>query len=245
MNKFGILKAKLLKKITESYSNQNKTEVKNILNTIKENRDFKEMYLFYEDIENKYFDDQDTAKLFVEEVNSILKNKIKSIEGFCNSLNEMVKDINADENEIYTALDQLAEGENLSNIDKKVIAKKKLVGHLTTKKAIAEGVKLPSIQNESLLYAVLANNFNVLYNNTLNEEAKGELKDILALSQEEVANKVTELSENILSKVDNMLQESTYTEVSDKLNQVKKEVQSMDASKYNYYRLKQLENGLI
>jgi hypothetical protein len=245
MNKFGILKAKLLKKITESYSNQNKTEVKNILNTIKENRDFKEMYLFYEDIENKYFDDQDTAKLFVEEVNSILKNKIKSIEGFCNSLNEMVKDINADENEIYTALDQLAEGENLSNIDKKVIAKKKLVGHLTTKKAIAEGAKLPSIQNESLLYAVLANNFNVLYNNTLNEEAKGELKDILALSQEEVANKVTELSENILSKVDNMLQESTYTEVSDKLNQVKKEVQSMDASKYNYYRLKQLENGLI
>jgi prophage DNA circulation protein len=245
MNKFGILKAKLLKKITESYSSQNKTEVKNILNTIKENRDFKEMYLFYEDIENKYFDDQDTAKLFVEEVNSILKNKIKSIEGFCNSLNEMVKDINADENEIYTALDQLAEGENLSNIDKKVIAKKKLVSHLTTKKAIAEGVQLPSIQNESLLYAVLANNFNVLYNNTLNEEAKGELKEILALSQEDVATKVTELSENILNKVDTMLQESTYTEVSDKLNQVKKEVQSMDASKYNYYRLKQLENGLI
>lgn len=245
MNKFGILKAKLLKKITESYSSQNKTEVKTILNIIKENRDFKEMYLFYEDIENKYFDDQDTAKLFVEEVNSILKNKIKSIEAFCNSLNEMVKDINADENEIYTALDQLSEGENLSNIDKKVIAKKKLVSHLTTKKAIAEGVELPSIQNESLLYAVLANNFNVLYNNTLNEEAKGELKDILALSQEDVASKVTELSENILSKVNTMLQESSYSEVSDKLNQVKKEVQSMDASKYNYYRLKQLENGLI
>lgn len=245
MSKFGILKAKLLKKITESYSSQNKTEVKNILNIIKENRDFKEMYLFYEDIENKYFDDQDTAKLFVEEVNSILKNKIKSIEAFCDSLNEMVKNVNADENEIYKALDQLAEGENLSNIDKKVIAKKKLVNHLTTKKAIAEEVKLPSIQNESLLYAVLANNFNVLYNNTLNEEAKGELKDILALSQEEVATKVTELSENILSKVDTMLQESTYTEVSDKLNQVKKEVQSMDVSKYNYYRLKQLENGLI
>ena len=245
MSKFGILKAKLLKKITESYSSQNKTEVKNILNIIKENRDFKEMYLFYEDIENKYFDDQDTAKLFVEEVNSILKNKIKSIEAFCDSLNDMVKNVNADENEIYKALDQLAEGENLSNIDKKVIAKKKLVNHLTTKKAIAEEVKLPSIQNESLLYAVLANNFNVLYNNTLNEEAKGELKDILALSQEEVATKVTELSENILSKVDTMLQESTYTEVSDKLNQVKKEVQSMDVSKYNYYRLKQLENGLI
>lgn len=245
MSKFGILKAKLLKKITESYSSQNKTEVKNILNTIKENRDFKEMYLFYEDIENKYFDDQDTAKLFVEEVNSMLKTKYKSIEAFCDALNETVKDIEADENQIYSALDQLSEGENLNNIDKRVIAKKTLVNHLTRKKAIAEGVSIPTIQNENLLYAVLANNFNVLYNNTLNEEAKNELKDILALSQEEVSTKVNELSENILNKVETMLQESTYTEVSDKLNQVKKEVQSMDASKYNYYRLKQLENGLI
>ena len=53
MNKFGELKNKMLTKLTESYTKENKTEVKDILKTIKENKDFKEMYLFYEEIESK------------------------------------------------------------------------------------------------------------------------------------------------------------------------------------------------
>ena len=46
MNKFGVIKTKLLNKLTESYAKENKAEIKNILTTIKENKDFKEMYLF-------------------------------------------------------------------------------------------------------------------------------------------------------------------------------------------------------
>ena len=72
MNKFGIIKSKLLTKLTESYANENKAEIKDILTTIKENKDFKEMYLFYEEIENKYIDDKETAQLFVEGVINIL-----------------------------------------------------------------------------------------------------------------------------------------------------------------------------
>ena len=35
MNKFGIIKSKLLTKLTESYANENKAEIKDILTTIK------------------------------------------------------------------------------------------------------------------------------------------------------------------------------------------------------------------
>ena len=66
MNKFGIIKSKLLTKLTESYANENKAEIKNVLTTIKENKNFKEMYLFYEEIENKYIEDKEIAKLYVE-----------------------------------------------------------------------------------------------------------------------------------------------------------------------------------
>lgn len=59
MSKIGVLKTKILKKLTESYSNQNKSEMKDILKTIKENKDFKELYLFYEEIEDKYFEDKE------------------------------------------------------------------------------------------------------------------------------------------------------------------------------------------
>ena len=179
MSKFGVLKTKILKKLTESYSNQNKTEMKEILKMIKENKDFKELYLFYEEIENKYFEDKETAQLYVEGMESMLKQQMTSeFKGFCQSLDEKVNVSEINENEIYTALDHLSEEDTLSNLEKKVKAKKKLVEHLTTKKDIVESVGTSITPNESLLHAVLANNFNVLYSNTMNESQKEQLKNI-------------------------------------------------------------------
>ncbi len=244
MNKIGVIKTKILKKLTESYSSQNKNEMKSILNTIKENKEFKEMYLFYEEIENKYFEDKEVAKLYVEELNSILKSKSSNLQSFCNSLNEKLGEVEINENELYTTLDTLLENETLNNIDKKVIAKKKLVEHLTTKKEIKESEKSTYSANENLLHTVLANNFNVLYSNTLNESQKEELKNILSMSNDELNTKITELKESILTQVETILTESKDVEFNSKLNSVKNEVQSMDTSKINYYRLTELKNGL-
>jgi hypothetical protein len=221
--------------------------MKTILKTIKENKDFTEMYLFYEEIEGKYFEDKDTAKLYVEELNSILKNKSKNISKFCNSLNEKLGDLEINENELYSTLDNLLEDDTLSNIDKKVIAKKKLVEHLTTKKEIKESENETYTSNENLLHAVLANNFNVLYNNNLSESQKEELKNILTMTNDDLESKTNELKESILSKVSEILNESTSDNpnLTDKLNGVQKEVKEMETSKYNFYRLTELKNGLI
>jgi alanine dehydrogenase len=234
----------MLTKLTESYAKENKAEVKDILNTIKENKDFKEMYLFYEEIENKYFDDKETAKLYVEELNTILKSKATNISKFCKSLEEKIGDVQITENELYSTLDQLSENDNLSNIDKKVIAKKKLVEHLITKKQIQESKEETYTSNENLLHAVLANNFNVLYNNSLNESQKETLKNILSLNDNELEIKTNELKESINSQVETLLSESTDNDFATKLSQVKSEVEQMKTSKFNYYRLTELKNGL-
>ena len=239
------LKTKILKKLTESYSNKNKVEVKDILNTIKENKDFKEMYLFYEEIENKYFDDKEIAKLYVEEIQSVLKDKSDKIANFTTKLNEKLKDVEINENELYTNLDLLVQGENLSNIDKKIIAKKKLVEHLTTKKEIVKKEDTQLVENENLLYAVLANNFNVLYNNSLNESQKKELQGILSLTDEDLEIKIGDLKESILGQVGSILNESNDSGLTSKLTKVKDEVNEMKPSKFNYYRLVQLKNGLV
>ena len=244
MNKFGVIKTKLLNKLTESYTNENKGEIKNILTTIKENKNFKEMYLFYEEIENKYIDDKETAKLYVEGVISILKQQMDDLTTFCTSLNKMINVEAINENEIYNSLDILIEKDSLSNIEKKVNAKKKLVSHLTTKKEIKESKDSTLIPNENLLNAVLTNNFNVLYSNTLSESQKEELKNILSMSNDELNTKTTELKESILTQVETILTESKDVEFNSKLNSVKNEVQSMDTSKINYYRLTELKNGL-
>lgn len=244
MNKIGVVKSKILKKLTESFSTNDKSEMKTIVSKIVSNKEFKEMYLFYEEIENKYFDNVDTAKLYVEELNSILKNKTKSISKFCKELNENLKGIDVDTNELYSYLDQLSEDDNLSNIDKKVIAKKKLVEHLTSKKDIKIEDSAEYTINENLLHSVLANNFNMLYSQNLNEEQKEELKNILSMSDNDLNGNVSELKETILSKVNNILKEDTETELASKLNSVISEVNSMETTKYNYYRLKQLKDGL-
>jgi hypothetical protein len=245
MNKFGVLKTKILKKLTESYSNKNKNEVKDILNTIKENKDFKEMYLFYEEIENKYFDDKEIAKLYVEEIQSVLKDKSDKIASFSKNLNTKLKDVEINENELYSNLDLLVQSENLSNVDKKIIAKKKLVEHLTTKKEIVKKEETQLVENENLLYAVLANNFNVLYNNSLNESQKKELQGILSLTDEDLEIKIGDLKESILGQVGSILSESKDGDLTGKLTKVKDEVNEMKPSKFNYYRLVQLKNGLV
>jgi hypothetical protein len=244
MNKFGTLKSKLLNKLTESYANENKSEIKNILNTIKENKDFKEMYLFYEEIENKYIEDKETAKLYVEGVITILKQQMDDLTTFCTSLNKMINVETINENEIYSSLDVLVEKDNLSNIEKKVNAKKKLVEHLTTKKEIKESKDSTLVPNETLLQAVLANNFNVLYSNTLSESQKEELKNILSIPYEDLLTKTTELKESVINQVSTLLSESKETDLSTKLKAVKDEVTQMNPSRYNYYRLNELKNGL-
>jgi hypothetical protein len=119
-----------------------------------------------------------------------------------------------------------------------------LVDYITTKKEITESNQVSYSENQKLLYAVLANNFNVLYSNTLNEEQKNELKSIVSLTDDEVQSKTKELKESILNKVNNLISESTDTDLRDKLNKVVSEVNTTTPSKYNFYKLKELENGL-
>jgi hypothetical protein len=244
MKKFGVIKSKLLNKLTESYAKENKAEIKNILTTIKENKNFKEMYLFYEEIENKYIDDKETAQLYVEGVAGILKQQMDEITNFCTSLNKLINVDTINENEIYNSLDTLVENDSLSNIEKKVKAKKKLVEHLTTKKEVTESKDATLVPNETLLNAVLANNFNVLYSNTLSESEKEELKNIMSLPYEDLINKTQELKESITTQVSNLINESKDSEILSKLNRVKDEVSGMLPSRYNFYRLNELKNGL-
>ncbi len=249
MKNFGSLKTKLLKKITESYIKDKKSEVKEILETIKQNKDFKELYLLYEDIENKEIEDIDVAKLYVDEVSFLLKTKNDvEVVKIMNQLNEELKDIDVEENnKIYEMLDILSEKDNLLNIDKKISVKKQLVDFLTKKKSkeINENKTSLFTENQNLLNAVLTNDFNSIFSNSLNEEDKKELKDILSLGDDKINDNIKDLKENIFFKIDSIIAESKNNlELITKLNDVKKEVREMKNSKHSYYKLKELKNGL-
>ena len=64
------------------------------------------------------------------------------------------------------------------------------------------------------------------------------------MTHEDVVTKTTELKESILNRVDSLMTESSDLDLKNKLDNVKIEVNSITPSKYNYYRLTELKNGL-
>jgi len=243
MTKFGSLKIKILHNLTESYIAGDKSKVKETLNLLKENTDFKELYLFYEEIEAMYIDDKSVAKLYVESVEKLLKQKMSKVEKYCKKIDKKLTTGNLSEVEVYKNLDVLLEDDNLKNVDKKIIGRKNLVEFLTSKKEVNESTNIHT-SNEHLLHFVLAERFNNDYEKMLSEEDKTKLSEILTMSQEELESGFNTLKEEVNEKLDDMILNESDDTVKNKLNAVLKEAGDRQPTKYNYYKLQQLKNGL-
>jgi len=245
MNKIGNIKSRLLSKLTESYSKSDKSDMKDIIKLIRSNKEFTELYLFYEEIEKKYFSDKVIAEQFIEKIIPILKQKSEKVSSICKILDKKIGNISESYIPIYNDLDDLLEEDTLSNIDKKLIAKKNLFEYITTEKDGLVEESRTLVQNENLYYAILANNFNVLYENELTDAEKRELKDYMSLSDKEINAKIESLKEYIVGKVDNILNDDTDISLQEKLLSVKSEVERITPSKYNLYKLIKLKEGII
>lgn len=244
MNNFGTLKTKILQKFTDAYANGNKDEIKKILKLIAENKDFRNLYLFYEEIENKYIEDKSEAELFIDKIIPILReHKLKSNK-ISKNLNKKIGNISITENIIYTFLDKISEDDTLKNVHTKINARKKLIEHLTTVKDPISTEPIAIIENETLLHSVLANNFNVLYGTTLSEDEQKQLKQIIEITPKELDDNFKSLQEDVVSKMGNMITEEKNEDLKTKLITASTEARQMKPTKYNYYKLQQLKNGL-
>ena len=246
MSNFGKLKSKLLTKLTESYNSGNKNEIKRLIKKIKSNKNLVEVHNFYEEMENTYFQHIDSAKLYVETLEPHFINRMKLISGDCKDLNKLLKDVVSESNELYECLDILSEENNIHNISKKIESRKKLIDFLVTekpKKVVEESSV--RIDNDSLLNAVLVNNFNIKFSDFLNESQNESFSKIMSMSNEELINEMSLVRTELNSKIENLLGESTDDSMVEKLKKVKSDVNESEITKYNYYKLTELKNGLV
>jgi len=243
MIKIGTLKVNILHNLTESYVKGDKKNVKNTFKILKENKDFRDLYLFYEEIEKMYLEDKDLAKVYVENVEKLLKEKVKSVEGYCKNLTKKFPEEGGEKVEVYNLLDVLTEDDSLKNVDKKILAREKLVEHLTKKKEVVESTNVHT-SNEHLLHFVLTEKFNNDFEKMLSEEEKIKLNEILSMSQDDLSTEFTTLKEELDEKINNMILTEEEESVKDKLDNVLNETRRLPITKYNYYKLQQLKNGL-
>lgn len=245
MDTFGTIKNKILKQLTEAYIAKDRKQISKIINLLKENKNFLELYKFYDEVEEKYFEDVELAKIYVEAISEFMSDKSKYIRETCEKFENVLTESVGEINELYDALDQLLVSTNLRNVDKKIVARNKVVNYLTTEKPKEEENKVEKYtMNEALLSTILINNFNSKYNALLSEEDKKELKQIMEMSIEDIENSIQQIKENIEEKIEVLLNENQSLDLKVKLNEVKKRIDKMDNSRLSYYKMKQLEKDL-
>ena len=242
--KIGISKSKILTRLVEAYTNNEKKQIKEIISLLKENKDYRDLYVFYEEIENKYFKNISDATRYLDEIIPLLETKYKNTLDFLPRLNDLIGDVEYETNPLYENLDILLSKPTIHNIDSKIIAKEKLIKHLTTEKLIVRENK-KVVTNEHLLFATLSNVFNMSFENQLNEEEKKRLKTIMSMSSNDIKENVSELQETILEKVSNLLTENSDPELSTKLEIVKEEVENILPTRFNLVKLETLKDGLV
>jgi hypothetical protein len=246
MTNFGELKTKILTRLTESYTDKKNNEVKDLIKKLKSNKQLSEMYLFYEGVENLNIETKEKAKLYIESIEPILIEKKMSLKKEMKEFGKLLKDVVVEHNELYSDLDILSEENNIRNISKKIDAREKLINYLITEKK-KEKNELPQVQieNHSLLNAVLVNNFNIKYGDFLNEEQKDIFNKIVSMNNDELLSEMKNIKDELTKKLDNLINESTEESVLNKLNSVKKEVYNSENTRFQYYKLVELKNGLI
>lgn len=244
MEKFGVIKDKLINVLLEEYETKNKRGIQKTFSLLNQNKDFKELYLFYEEIEEKVIEDENEAKLYLEEVLNILKTKSSKINEYMKPLSKKLKKVVVKKNQLYDDIDTLIEENTLSNITEKISAKKRILEHLMKPKVIEESLDLDFTPNEALLRTILTNNFNSKFENELNESEKEEFKVIVGMDLENLKENFLSLKEDVLNTVGNLLTESEDNDLKSKLDEVKNEVDGLTITRMNYVKLKTLKNNL-
>ena len=246
MTNFGELKSKMLTKLTESYNSGNKNELKDLIKKLKSNKNLVEMHNFYEEMENMYIPNKDKAKLYVETLEPQLIDRMKSIKSDCKDLNKSLKEVVAENNEVYEILDVLSEENNIHNISKKIDVREKFVNFLTTKKSVKKEEE-PTVQfeNHTLLNTVLVNNFNTKYTDFLNDDQKVEFTKIVSMTESELKTETQKIKTEINQKIESLLKESTDDVMNEKLNRVKEDLNESETTKLSYFKMTELKKGLI
>lgn len=247
VNKFGQLKSKIVSKLTESYINKKTDTIKKLIKKINENKDLKEMFLYYDEFESLQITESGMIDDYINEVESLLKSKNETLQPLYESLSVLVYGVEYVENPVYSMLDNLLEEKSLSNVDLRLKNKQDIKNHLQKEKTTVTESKMDYTSNERLLSTLLTTEFNNTYTNSLTESEKELFEEIINFTPTELTENYNQIKKQLTEKLSSLILE-TKDDISyqDKLNEVKKQIDTemLDSTRFNYVKLKQLNQSL-
>lgn len=237
--KFGELKSKIEKCLTESYS---KNSVKKDLFVFKElvlkNKNVSKLFYLYDELSSKKGLNEDVANEYVNQATTIYENTINKISK--NELKELSLWVNhVKTNNEYSNIDDLF-SVGLLNLESKIKSKKIIVENLKS----VENKKNVDVINVPLKsMASVANKTIKSYISNLNESEQKEVLNILNTPKEKLVEKYNITKEIVLEKLEKQ-KESSDSDTIKTIDEVVNKLIQEQCDELNYFKLKNLAEGL-
>ena len=237
--KFGELKSKIEKCLTESYS---KNSVKKDIFVFKElvlkNKNVSKLFYLYDELSSKKGLNEEVANEFVNQSITIYENTINKISK--NDLKELSSWVgHIKTNNDYSNIDDLF-SVGLLNLESKIKSKKIIVENLKSEE-IKKNIEVINVPLKSM--ASVANKTIKSYISNLNEGEQKEVLEILNTPKEKLVEKYNNTKQIVLEKLDKQ-KESSDLETKKTIDEVVNKLMNENCDELNYFKLKTLSEGL-
>jgi hypothetical protein len=236
--KFGIIKSKIEKLLTESYLTKNfKSEMKTFKILVLENKNINKLFFLYDELNNNKGMNENIVNDYINECITIYENTINKIsKKDINILKTWVSDIESENT--YEKIDSLFDS-NVLTIENKI----------TNRRLIAESLKKTQTKSNDIINLPISSMVNLAnktinnYIENLNESDKQDLINFLNTNEKDMEKSYQEIKENVLKKLNNMSIDSdleTKQKIEESINKIKTE----KFDKLNFFKLKSLNESL-
>jgi len=242
---FGTLKNNLDSVLVNTYNNKLlfKNAFHTLMGALKENKQTREFFVLYSQVENKNFEDKSLAEEYLNQVIKTLKVKKGKLHTspLKKSLNKFTPYIKEGSNKIYKDLDLLIFNENVTRIEDRVKSKKSLIAHLS---------RIPSIQLKeskvpnSLLINLATKKFNEKFNG-LSSMDKKKFQNLYSQDESTLCEEYKKNMTQTLNKLDKLIADTSDNDLIIKLKETKHKINEGTFSKNSLLKIKELNTTLL
>lgn len=237
--KFGLLKSKIEKCLTESYENGTfKKDMFLFKELVLNNKNISKLYFMYDELSSNKGLNESLGSEYINQSIIIYENTINKID------NSKFKDIelwvgHLKVENTYNNIDNLFSS-NVVTLEEKIKSKKTILENLN---------KQPITEEESPVVPIdkmvrVANKTVNDYISTLEESDKKKLTSILSESDDKLLIKYDVLKETVIEKLEDIKSEESDNEVLGRINETITKVQKESFDKLSYFKLLQLNKNL-
>jgi len=242
---FGTSKNNLDKVLVNTFNNKKlfKKAFHDLMGAIKENKESREFFLLYSQIENKKFKDKKLAEEYLTQVIKTLKEKKKGLytETLDKTLKKFKNYLPTISNPIYENLDLLVFNESVNKIEEKMGCKSEIISHLTKPKSSV--ISEEPVSN-SILIKLATRKFNDKFSN-LSENDKKQFRDIFIEKKESLKKEYSNMVESTTTKLNSLIDESKDKDLVSKLQEVRNKISQGNFTPTKFLKIKELKQTLL